>query len=97
MSSQPAGSLIEVFWVFLRLGCTSFGGPVAHLAFFRTEFVERRRWLSESSYADLVALCQFLPGPASSQVGMVLGWQRAGWGGIAAAWLGFTLPAALLM
>ena len=97
MSPQRAGSLIEVFWVFLRLGCTSFGGPVAHLAFFRTEFVERRRWLSESSYADLVALCQFLPGPASSQVGMVLGWQRAGWGGIAAAWLGFTLPAALLM
>ena len=73
MSPQPAGSLIEVFWVFLRLGCSSFGGPVAHLAFFRTEFVERRRWLSEASYADLVALCQFLPGPASSQVGMVLG------------------------
>lgn len=89
--------VFDVFWVFLRLGCTSFGGPVAHLAFFRTEFVERRRWLDERSYADLVALCQFLPGPASSQVGMVLGWQRAGWGGLAAAWLGFTLPAAVLM
>lgn len=89
--------VLDVFLVFLRLGCTSFGGPVAHLAFFRTEFVERRRWLDERSYADMVALCQFLPGPASSQVGMVLGWQRAGWGGLAAAWLGFTLPAALLM
>jgi chromate transporter len=89
--------VVEVFLVFLRLGCTSFGGPVAHLAFFRTEFVERRRWLDEHSYADLVALCQFLPGPASSQVGMVLGWQRAGWGGLAAAWLGFTLPTAVLM
>jgi chromate transporter len=88
---------LGVFWVFLRLGCTSFGGPVAHLAFFRTEFVERRRWLDEHRYADLVALCQLLPGPASSQVGMVLGWQRAGWGGLAAAWLGFTLPSALLM
>lgn len=70
---------------------------MAHLAFFRTEFVERRRWLDEHRYADLVALCQFLPGPASSQVGMVLGWQRAGWGGLVAAWLGFTLPSALLM
>lgn len=97
MPARSIGSLIEVFRVFLRLGCTAFGGPVAHLALFRTEFVERRRWLSESSYADLVALCQFLPGPASSQVGMVLGWQRAGWGGMAAAWLGFTMPAALLM
>lgn len=96
-SAPSPASLIEVFWVFLRLGCTSFGGPVAHLAFFRTEFVERRRWLSETSYADLVALCQFLPGPASSQVGMALGWRRAGWGGMAAAWLGFTLPAAVLM
>lgn len=80
MPARFLGSLIEVFRVFLRLGCTAFGGPVAHLAFFRTEFVERRRWLSESSYADLVALCQFLPGPASSQVGMVLGWPRPGWG-----------------
>lgn len=88
---------LQVFLVFLRLGLTSFGGPVAHIAFFRDEFVTRRRWLDEPGYADLVALCQFLPGPASSQVGMVLGLQRAGWGGLMAAWLGFTLPSALLM
>ena len=68
----------EVFWVFLRLGLTSFGGPVAHLGYFRDEFVVRRRWLTEQSYADLVALCQFLPGPASSQVGMALGLMRGG-------------------
>ncbi len=90
-------AVLQVFLVFLRLGLTSFGGPVAHLAFFRDEFVVRRRWLDEASYADLVALCQFLPGPASSQLGMVIGWQRGGWGGVAAAWLGFTLPSALLM
>ncbi len=94
MTGLPA---VEVFLAFLRLGCTSFGGPVAHIAFFRDEFVARRRWLDDASYADLVALCQFLPGPASSQVSMVLGWRRAGWGGVAAAWLGFTLPSALLM
>lgn len=83
--------------MFLVLGLTSFGGPVAHLAYFHREFVERRRWLSESAYADLVALCQFLPGPASSQVGMALGIRRAGIPGALAAWLGFTLPSALLM
>ena len=82
---------------FLRLGLTSFGGPVAHLGFFRTEFVERRRWLGESQYADLVALAQFLPGPASSQVGMGIGLQRAGIGGSLRAWLGFTLPSAVLL
>jgi chromate transporter len=81
----------------LRLGCTSFGGPVAHLGFFRTEFVQRRQWLGERAYADLVALCQFLPGPASSQVGMALGLVRGGWGGALAAWAGFTLPSALLL
>lgn len=86
-----------VFRVFLRLGLTSFGGPVAHLGFFRTEFVERRRWLSDQAYADWVALCQFLPGPASSQVGMVVGLLRAGYPGALAAWLGFTLPSALAM
>lgn len=91
---QPRGSAIEVFWVFLQLGLTSFGGPVAHLAYFRTEFVERRAWLDEQSYSDLVALCQFLPGPASSQVGMALGLGRAGWLGALAAWVGFTLPSA---
>lgn len=89
--------MLEVLLVFLRLGLTSFGGPVAHLGYFRTEFVERRRWLDDQSYSDLVALCQFLPGPASSQVGMALGLRRAGWAGALAAWLGFTLPSALAL
>jgi chromate transporter len=87
----------QVFLIFLRLGLTSFGGPVAHLGYFRHEFVTRRQWLSEQRYADLVALCQFLPGPASSQVGMALGLARAGHAGAAAAWLGFTLPSALAL
>lgn len=87
----------EVLRVFLRLGLTSFGGPVAHLGYFRDEFVVRRRWLSESEYAELIALCQFLPGPASSQVGMAIGIQRAGLRGALAAWCGFTLPSALAM
>jgi chromate transporter len=96
-SHRPVGSAAEVLSAFLKLGLTSFGGPVAHLAYFRTEFVQRRRWLDDSSYADLVALCQFLPGPASSQVGMALGLARAGWSGALAAWIGFTLPSALAM
>ena len=75
------GTVGEVFGAFLKLGLTSFGGPIAHLGYFRTELVERRRWLDDRSYADLVALCQFLPGPASSQVGMALGLGRAGWWG----------------
>ena len=87
----------QVFWIFLRLGLTSFGGPVAHLGYFRAEFVLHRQWLTERSYADLVAMCQFLPGPASSQVGMALGLLRAGLPGALAAWLGFTLPSALLL
>ena len=91
------GSPLEVMGAFLRLGLTSFGGPVAHLGYFRTEFVERRGWLDDRSYADLVALCQFLPGPASSQVGMALGLRRAGWTGALMAWLGFTLPSALAL
>lgn len=86
-----------VFRVFLRLGLTSFGGPIAHLGYFRDEFVARRGWLSESEYAELIALCQFLPGPASSQVGMAIGLSRAGIGGAVAAWCGFTLPSAILM
>ncbi|KAA8559352.1 putative chromate transport protein [Pseudomonas extremaustralis] len=86
-----------VFLIFLRLGLTSFGGPVAHLGYFRHEFVTRRSWLSERSYGDLVALCQFLPGPASSQVGIALGLSRAGYGGALAAWLGFTLPSAVVL
>ncbi|WP_412149127.1 chromate efflux transporter [Curtobacterium flaccumfaciens] len=91
---SSAGS---VFLVFLRLGLTSFGGPVAHLGYFREAFVVRRRWLRDDAYADLVALCQFLPGPASSQVGMALGLQRAGLLGLLAAWCGFTLPSAVLL
>jgi chromate transporter len=87
----------SVFLIFLRLGLTSFGGPVAHLGYFHQEFVARRRWLSEQSYADLVALCQFLPGPASSQVGIALGLLRAGYAGAIAAWTGFTLPSAVAL
>ncbi|THF57244.1 chromate efflux transporter [Pseudothauera rhizosphaerae] len=86
-----------VFLVFLRLGLTSFGGPVAHLGYFREEFVVRRRWLAERPYADLVALCQFLPGPTSSQVGLALGLGRAGYAGAFAAWAGFTLPSAVAL
>lgn len=88
---------LTVFLIFLRLGLTSFGGPIAHLGYFRDEFVSRRKWLSERSYADLVALCQFLPGPASSQVGLALGLSRAGYGGAMAAWAGFTLPSAVAL
>ena len=91
------GPALEVFLVFLRLGCTSFGGPVAHLGYFRAELVTRRGWLSEANFADIVALCQFMPGPASSQTGMALGLLRAGPLGMFAAWLGFTLPSALAM
>ncbi len=96
-TSEGRGSVGEVFRVFLQLGLTSFGGPVAHLGYFRDAFVVRRRWLSEAAYADLVALCQFLPGPASSQVGMAVGLSRAGYGGMLAAWTAFTLPSALLL
>jgi len=87
----------ETFRIFLLLGLTSFGGPVAHLSYFREAFVIRRQWLSERAYADLVALSQFLPGPASSQVGMAIGLQRAGYAGLFAAWAGFTLPSVLML
>lgn len=87
----------EVFFIFLRLGLTSFGGPVAHIGYFREEFVTRRRWLDEQAYAAIVGFCQFLPGPASSQVAMVLGQVRAGPAGLIAAWIAFTLPSALAM
>lgn len=96
-ATRHHASAWRVFLIFLRLGLTSFGGPVAHLGYFREEFVARRGWLTEDAYADLVALCQFLPGPASSQVGLALGLRQAGWGGALAAWLGFTLPSALVM
>jgi chromate transporter len=86
-----------IFLAFLRLGCTSFGGPIAHLGYFRAAFVVRRRWLDEATYADIVALCQFLPGPASSQVAVTLGIMRAGLPGGLAAWAGFTLPSAVIL
>src|SRR5437899_136578 len=95
--ARAGGSWREVLGAFLRLGLTSFGGPVAHLGYFREEFVRRRRWLDDKSYADLVALCQFLPGPASSQVGIAVGLLRAGYAGAVAAWIGFTLPSAIAM
>lgn len=90
-------SLLEVLGASTRLGLTSFGGPIAHLGYFREEYVVRRRWIDEAHYADLVALCQFLPGPASSQVGMALGIMRAGLLGGVAAWLGFTIPSAVAL
>jgi chromate transporter len=92
--AAPAG---EVFQAFLVQGLTAFGGPVAHIGYFRREFVERRAWLSEAAFADLLALAQFLPGPASSQLGMAIGLRRAGYAGLFAAWIGFTLPAAMAM
>src|SRR3990170_3618378 len=98
MESAARGTPFEVFRVFLKLGLTSFGGPIAHLGYFRDEFVARRQWLGEADYANLVALCQFLPGPASSQVGFLLGLFRTRTlaGGLA-AWLAFTLPSALIL
>jgi chromate transporter len=94
---QRTGSPLEVLLVFLRLGVTCFGGPIAHIGYFRDEFVVRRRWIDEQAYADLVGLCQFLPGPASSQVGFSIGLMRAGYRGGLAAWTGFTLPSAIAL
>ena len=100
-SAHPAAagsvSALAVFAVFLRLGLTSFGGPIAHLGYFREEFVSRRKWISDKAYADLVALCQFTPGPASSKVGIGIGLAQAGLPGAFAAWLGFTTPSALAL
>ncbi|MDF1862277.1 MAG: chromate efflux transporter [Verrucomicrobiales bacterium] len=90
-------SVLEVFREFLILGLTSFGGPTAHIAYFRDRFVSGKKWLTEGEFADLLALCQFLPGPASSQFGLSVGWKRAGWAGAFAAWLAFTIPSALLL
>jgi chromate transporter len=95
--AKGAGSPFEVLLIYLKLGLSCFGGPIAHIGYFRDEFVVRRRWLDENAYADLVALCQFLPGPASSQVGFSIGLMRAGYLGAAAAWTGFTLPSAILL
>lgn len=95
--AAPTGSPLEVLRVFLKLGLTCFGGPIAHLGYFRDEFVIRRKWLNEHAYTDLVGLCQFLPGPASSQVGFSIGLMRAGFLGALAAWTGFTLPSAIAL
>lgn len=96
-SGGRPGSFMEVLAIFTRLGLTSFGGPIAHLGYYRTEFVERRRWIDDQSFADIVALCQFLPGPSSSQVAMSIGILRAGTLGALASWIGFTMPSAILM
>ena len=96
-SPERRGRGVEVFATFLKLGLTSFGGPVAHLGYFRKELVESRGWVSEAQYAQLLAICQFLPGPASSQLGFTLGLLRAGWAGALAAFLAFTIPSALLL
>ncbi len=98
-TAAPAqhGSPLEILHVFLKLGLTCFGGPIAHIGYFRDEFVVRRKWIDEHAYADLVGLCQFLPGPASSQVGFSIGLMRAGYLGALAAWTGFTLPSAMLL
>jgi chromate transporter len=93
----PEGSAVEVLRAFLKLGVTCFGGPIAHIGYFREEFVVRRGWLDERTYADLVGLCQFLPGPASSQIGFSIGLMRAGYRGGIAAWIGFTLPSAVAL
>jgi chromate transporter len=97
VEDTPPPSAWRVFLIFLRLGLTSFGGPIAHLGYFRIEFVERRHWMDDRTFSDLVALCQFWPGPASSQVGMAVGMTRAGWMGAVAAWAGFTLPSAIAL
>lgn len=102
MDSSPTTAAVrhspgDVFLVFLKLGLTSFGGPIAHLGYYRDELVVRRKWVDETTYADLVALCQFLPGPASSQTGFALGLARGGMPGALAAWLGFTLPSAIAL
>ena len=94
---QSQGSLLEILWVSTRLGLTSFGGPIAHLGYFHEEYVKRRRWVDGQSYADLVALCQSLPGPTSSMVGSAIGFARAGLAGGLVHWFGFTLPSALAL
>ncbi len=96
-ADRKTGSPLEVLLIFLRLGVTCFGGPIAHIGYFREEFVVRRQWLDEHAYGDLVGLCQFLPGPASSQVGFSLGLMRAGYLGGLAAWIGFTIPSAIAL
>lgn len=95
MNTTP--SILTIFYTFLKLGCTSFGGPIAHLGYFNHELIKQRQWLGNEAYAQLVGLCHFIPGPTSSQVGLGIGYQLQGWRGAVAAWTGFTLPSALLM
>lgn len=95
--SKPQTGFVELFLIYLKLGCVSFGGPTAHLAYFKDEFVNRRDWLEEKRYAELLGLCQFVPGPSSSQLGFAIAWDHAGLRGACLAWLAFTLPSALLM
>lgn len=90
-------ALRDIFFIYLRLGCISFGGPTAHLGYYKEAFVTKRQWLSEARFAELLNLCQFVPGPSSSQLGFAIGWHRGGIATACAAWLGFTLPSALLM
>src|SRR5438552_16313108 len=97
VGNRRSGSAVEVLLAFLKLGMTSFGGPIAHIGYFRNDFLLCRRWLDEHAYADLVGLCQFLPGPARSQVGLSLGLMRAGYLGGLAAWTGFTLPSTIAL
>lgn len=97
LPTAKARTIREVFAVALGLGLTSFGGPIAHIGYFERVYVRERRWLPAEEFTGLVALCQMIPGPASSQLGALIGLRRAGWGGALAAWLGFTLPSALLM
>jgi chromate transporter len=97
LNTASPGSVLQVFTTFLKLGCTCFGGPIAHLGYFRRELVEKRQWVTESQYTQLLAICQFLPGPASSQLGFSLGLLRAGWMGAIAAFVAFTLPSVILL
>ena len=97
MQADDRPGVLKIFLTFLMLGATAFGGPVAHLGYFRIQFVDRLRWVDERAYADLVSLCQFLPGPSSSQTGIAIGMMQRGWLGGAAAWLGFTTPAVIIM
>lgn len=90
-------SPFKLFCIYLRLGCISFGGPVAHFGYYKEEFVNRRKWLTEAHYAELLGLCQFVPGPSSSQLGFAIGWHKGGLLGACAAWIGFSLPSALIM
>ncbi|MDQ8193039.1 chromate transporter [Coraliomargarita sp. SDUM461004] len=96
-ANRDRTEFFKIFFIYLRLGCLSFGGPVAHLGYFKNEFVTRLRWLDSASYAELLTLCQFVPGPSSSQLGFAIGWHRGGLAGACAAWLGFTLPSAVMM